>query len=251
MSDEYSRTVKLSDDLSYVPPTAPLPSWLKGFFVTTMQHGEDAVVKAAVEASNILNDYWFKMAYDAHRLDGEKPYDKAEAMWIPGVDHCAFVALRPDDNDVNVYLVGKAIIEECRTGADWKQPTSVCRIVPVEKTASELDFERLANEMCAKHFPKRSADEEPITFEVHYEEHGALHHLRASDVNRTIAKYVPNVGYEVDLKNPKYTIVCINAGGSFMMSVVEQYDALRHFNVHTAVHEKLSDTVPASSQPAA
>lgn len=33
MSDEYSRTVKLSDDLSYVQPTAPLPSWLKGFFV--------------------------------------------------------------------------------------------------------------------------------------------------------------------------------------------------------------------------
>ena len=114
----YSRTVRLTDDLSYVPPAAPLPSGLKGFLVTSVHLNENAVVDAAIEASNILNDYWFKVAYDAHRIDGEKPYEKAECMWIPGCDSSAFMALRPDDNDVDVGLCARAIVQECQKGAD-------------------------------------------------------------------------------------------------------------------------------------
>jgi tRNA(Ser,Leu) C12 N-acetylase TAN1 len=253
MSDEYSRTVRLSEDLSYVQPTAPLPSWLKGFFVTAVSKGQERVVDAAIEASNILNDYWFKVAYDAHRIDGEKPYERAEAMWIPGCDACAFVALRPDDNDANVYMCAKAIVEECRKGADWKQPTHVARIVPVEKSSSELELDALARDVLPKHFPPRG-DSEPITFGIHYEEHSPMRHFSSTDVNRVVGSHVPDEGYKVDLKNPRFTICVVNAGGSMMMSVVEAYDALGHFNIHRAAFEdKLSDTVPGddSAQPAA
>lgn len=256
MSVERSRTVRLSEDLSYVQPTAPLPSWLKGFFVTAVSKGQDSVVQAAIEASNILNDYWFKVAYDAHRIDGEKPYERAEAMWIPGCDACAFVALRPDDNDANVYMCAKAIVEECRKGADWKQPTHVARIVPVEKSSSELELDALARDVLSKHFPERGGDSEPVTFGIHYEEHSPMRHFSSTDVNRVVGSHVPDEGYKVDLKNPRFTICVVNAGGSMMMSVVEAYDALGHFNVHRAAFEdKLSDTVPArgddSAQPAA
>ena len=256
MSVEHSRTVRLSEDLSYVQPTAPLPSWLKGFFVTAVSKGQDSVVQAAIEASNILNDYWFKVAYDAHRIDGEKPYERAEAMWIPGCDACAFVALRPDDNDANVYMCAKAIVEECRKGADWKQPTHVARIVPVEKSSSELELDALARDVLSKHFPERGGDSEPVTFGIHYEEHSPMRHFSSTDVNRVVGSHVPDEGYKVDLKNPRFTICVVNAGGSMMMSVVEAYDALGHFNAHRAAFEdKLSDTVPArgddSAQPAA
>jgi len=256
MSVEHSRTVRLSEDLSYVQPTAPLPSWLKGFFVTAVSKGQDSVVQAAIEASNILNDYWFKVAYDAHRIDGEKPYERAEAMWIPGCDACAFVALRPDDNDANVYMCAKAIVEECRKGADWKQPTHVARIVPVEKSSSEIELDALARDVLSKHFPERGGDSEPVTFGIHYEEHSPMRHFSSTDVNRVVGSHVPDEGYKVDLKNPRFTICVVNAGGSMMMSVVEAYDALGHFNVHRAEFEdKLSDTVPArgddSAQPAA
>ena len=256
MSVEHSRTVRLSEDLSYVQPTAPLPSWLKGFFVTAVSKGQDSVVQAAIEASNILNDYWFKVAYDAHRIDGEKPYERAEAMWIPGCDACAFVALRPDDNDANVYMCAKAIVEECRKGADWKQPTHVARIVPVEKSSSELELDALARDVLSKHFPERGGDSEPVTFGIHYEEHSPMRHFSSTDVNRVVGSHVPDEGYKVDLKNPRFTICVVNAGGSMMMSVVEAYDARGHFNVHRAAFEdKRSDTVPArgddSAQPAA
>ena len=85
-----------------------------------MHHGEDAVVKAAVEASNILNDYWFKMAYDAHCLDGEKPYDKAEAMWIPG---CLVYAGEGWSRGVLHTLEGSRNAVFCEPGEDGKPST--------------------------------------------------------------------------------------------------------------------------------
>ncbi len=251
MSDDYSRTVRLTDDLSYVPPAAPLPSWLKGFLVTSVHLNENAVVDAAIEASNILNDYWFKVAYDAHRIDGEKPYEKAECMWIPGCDSSAFIALRPDDNDVDVGLCARAVVEECKKGANWKQPTHVSRIVPVEKCASELELNALASDVLARRFPPRDVDADPIAFAVHYEEHSAIRHFSSSDVNRIVAEHVPDVGYEVNLKTPKKTVLVVNAGGTMMMSVVDDYDALGHFNVHRAAFDdKPSDHVPKSDAAA-
>ena len=243
----HSRTVRLTDDLSYVPPAAPLPSWLKGFLVTSVHLNENAVVDAAIEASNILNDYWFKVAYDAHRIDGEKPYEKAECMWIPGCDSSAFIALRPDDNDVDVGLCARAIVQECQKGADWKQPTHVSRIVPVEKCASEFELNALASDVLARRFPPRDVDADPIAFAVRYEEHSAIRHFSSSDVNRIVAEHVPDVGYEVNLKTPKKTVLVVNAGGTMMMSVVDDYDALGHFNVRRAAFDdKPSDHVPTS-----
>lgn len=248
MSEEYSRTIRFTEDLAYVQPTAPLPSWLKGFLVTSVHPNENSLVDAAIEAASILNDFWFKVAYDAHRIDGEVPYEGAECMWIPGCDSCAFVALRPDENDVDVFLCAKAIVEECRKGADWKQPTHVSRIIPIEKAASELELDELARRVLAKHFPPRDVDADPVTFEVHYEEHSAQRHFHSSDVNRIVAKHVPDVGYQVNLRNPDKTILVVNAGGSMLMSVVSQYDALDHFNVHRAAFEdKLADTVPSAA----
>jgi len=104
MSDD-SYKLRLTEDLSYVQPTAPLPSWIKGFFITAVHANENAIVDAAIEACEKLNDYWFKVAYEPHRVDGEKPFTHAEALWIPGCDSCAFIALRPDDNDANVFLL--------------------------------------------------------------------------------------------------------------------------------------------------
>ena len=67
-------------------------------------------------------------------------------------------------------------------------------------------------------------------------------------MNRIVASFVPEVGYKVDLKNPQKTILVINAGGSAMMSVVENYDKLFHFNVNRAVHDKLSAHVPRDEE---
>lgn len=135
-------------------------------------------------------------------------------------------------------------MEECRDGADWVQPTHVARVVPVEKSTSELDLPALAQEIIGRHFPPRDVDASPITFEVHVENHSPLFRFHASDVHRVVAGFVPDVGYKVDLKNPQRTIVVINAGGSTMMSVVENYDELYHFNVNRAAHAKLSSRVP-------
>lgn len=67
-----------------------------------------------------MNDYWFKVVYDVYCIDGEKLYECVEVMWIFGCDVCVFVVFWLDDNDVNVYMCAKVIVEECRKGADWK-----------------------------------------------------------------------------------------------------------------------------------
>ena len=250
MSDD-SYSLRLTEDLSYVHPTAPLPSWIKGFFITALHCNDNAIVDACIEACEKLNDMWFRVAYEPHRVDGEKPFTKAEALWIPGCESCAFVALRPDDTDANVALLAKALVDECREGADWVQPTHVARVVPIERCAAELDLPALAKEIVGRHFPPRDDDDddaEPITFEVHFENHQPLYRYHASDVNRIVASFVPEVGYKVDLKNPQKTILVINAGGSAMMSVVENYDKLFHFNVNRAVHDKLSAHVPRDEE---
>ena len=54
---------------------------------------------------------------------------------------------------------------------------------------------------------------------------------------------------EVNLKKqtPKKTVLVVNAGGTMMMSVVDDYAALGHFNVRRAAFDdKPSDHVPTS-----
>ena len=80
------------------PP--PLPSWLKGFLVTSKKR-ED-VAAAGREIANLCNDLFFKLAYDDLGVpasmvkpgETEVPYDFAEPLLIPGCPGSVFVALR-------------------------------------------------------------------------------------------------------------------------------------------------------------
>ena len=117
----------------------------------------------------------------------------------------------------------------------------------MEKCASELELNALASDVLARRFPPRDVDADPVAFAVRYEEHSAIRNFSSSDVNRIVAEHVPDVGYEVNLKTPKKTVLVVNAGGTMMMSVVDDYDALGHFNVRRAAFDdKPSDHVPTS-----
>lgn len=93
------------------PP--PLPSWLKGFLVTSKKR-ED-VAAAGREIANLCNDLFFKLAYDDLGVpasmvkpgETEVPYDFAEPLLIPGCPGSVFVALRPDNNTVNVRMIAE------------------------------------------------------------------------------------------------------------------------------------------------
>ena len=66
------------------PP--PLPSWLKGFLVTSKAPSD--VRRAGLEVTNILGEFFFKLAYDDVDVPAsmvkpgstEVPYDTAEAI---------------------------------------------------------------------------------------------------------------------------------------------------------------------------
>ena len=93
------------------PP--PLPPWLKGFLVTSKKR-ED-VAAAGREIANLCNDLFFKLAYDDLGVpasmvkpgETEVPYDFAEPLLIPGCPGSVFVALRPDNNTVNVRMIAE------------------------------------------------------------------------------------------------------------------------------------------------
>lgn len=93
------------------PP--PLPPWLKGFLVTSKKR-ED-VAAAGREIANLCNDLYFKLAYDDLGVpasmvkpgETEVPYDFAEPLLIPGCPGSVFVALRPDNNTVNVRMIAE------------------------------------------------------------------------------------------------------------------------------------------------
>ena len=93
------------------PP--PLPPWLKGFLVTSKKR-ED-VAAAGREIATLCNDLFFKMAYDDLDVpasmvkpgETEVPYDFAEPLLIPGCPGSVFVALRPDNNTVNVRMIAE------------------------------------------------------------------------------------------------------------------------------------------------
>ena len=79
------------------PP--PLPSWLKGFCVTSKAPSD--VRRAGLEVCNLLADWFFKLSYDT-----------AEAILVPGSPGTIFVALRPDNTTVDPVLLARALIEE-------------------------------------------------------------------------------------------------------------------------------------------
>mmetsp|Transcript_2183 Transcript_2183/g.8791 ORF Transcript_2183/g.8791 Transcript_2183/m.8791 type:complete len:275 (-) Transcript_2183:158-982(-) len=244
------------------PP--PLPPWLKGFLVTSKKR-ED-VAAAGREIANLCNDLFFKLAYDDLGVpasmvkpgETEVPYDFAEPLLIPGCPGSVFVALRPDNNTVNVRMIAEDLIEEAdKVGAaGWTKTSHVQRLIPVERVAPEADLDRLAAAVIDEHFPRVRAtdDVEPgrklPTFRVHYEEHSAALHLHKMDVEKKVADMVPS-DYEVNLNDPTLTILVSVAGGSCMMSVVQGYashEKFHHFHIHSAADPspKKGTGMPAS-----
>ena len=144
---------------------------------------------AGEEIANLCNDEFFKLAYDDVGVprsmvkpgQTEVPYDYAEALLVPGCPGSVFVALRPDNNTVNVRLIAEELIEEAdKVGAaGWTKTSHTARLIPVESIAPEYDIETLAAKIINEHFPRmdsaagthRWAHGGLPTFRVHYEEH--------------------------------------------------------------------------------
>ena len=224
------------------PP--PLPSWLKGFLVTSKAPSD--VRRAGLEVTNILGEFFFKLAYDDVNVPAsmvkpgstEVPYDTAEAILVPGSPGTVFVALRPDECTVDPVFLAAAIVEEAdKVGAEgWTKTAHTQRIIPVEAVAPEMEYLTLAKKIVDTHFPAPRVTGDPVTFAVRYEEHSPAVHLRGTEVCKNIADLVTDPSYKVDLEHPMRTILVIVAGGSVMMSVVEGYDKLHRFHIHSKTY---------------
>jgi hypothetical protein len=159
------------------PP--PLPSWLKGFLVTSKAPSD--VRRAGLEVTNILGEFFFKLAYDDVDVPAsmvkpgstEVPYDTAEAILVPGSPGTVFVALRPDECTVDPVFLAAAIVEEAdKVGAEgWTKTAHTQRIIPVEAVAPEMEYLTLAKKIVDTHFPAPGRIGDPVTFAVRYEEH--------------------------------------------------------------------------------
>jgi|TARA_B100000405_G_scaffold301553_1_gene263106 tRNA(Ser,Leu) C12 N-acetylase TAN1 len=222
------------------PP--PLPSWLKGFCVTSKAPSD--VRRAGLEVCNLLADGFFKLSYDDVSVprsmvkpgETEVPYDTAEAILVPGSPGTIFVALRPDNTTVDPVLLARALIEEAdHVGAEgWTKTAHTQRIIPVESIAPEMDYLQLAKQIVSQRFPEIQPQLEPKkSFAVRYEEHSPALHLNSAEVQKAVADLVPD-SYTVNLENPDLTILMVVAGGSVMMSVVEGYEKLHRFHIHSA-----------------
>jgi len=224
------------------PP--PLPSWLKGFLVTSKAPSD--VRRAGLEVTNILGEFFFKLAYDDVNVPAsmvkpgstEVPYDTAEAILVPGSPGTVFVALRPDECTVDPAFLAAAIVEEAdKVGAEgWTKTAHTQRIIPVEAVAPEMKYLTLAKKIVDTHFPAPRVTGDPVTFAERYEEHSPAVHLCGTEVCKNIADLVTDPSYEVDLEHPMRTILVIVAGGSVMMSVVEGYDKLHRFHIHSKTY---------------
>ena len=146
------------------PP--PLPSWLKGFCVTSKAPSD--VRRAGLEVCNLLADWFFKLSYDDVSVPWSSParrrsYDTAEAILVPGSPGTIFVALRPDNTTVDPVLLARALIEEAdHVGAEgWTKTAHTQRIIPVESIAPEMDYLQLAKQIVSQRFPEIQPQLEP------------------------------------------------------------------------------------------
>jgi hypothetical protein len=220
------------DSRDTAPP--PLPPWLKGFLVTSKT--KERMKDAGEEVAALLNGPLCKVAFDA----AGGSYTSVEPLLVPGCPGTVFVALRPDDNDVDVRAIAEGIIEAsdwAGVGDGFPNVSHVSRLIPVQRIAPETEVEALAKKVVAEHFPaldspegtKRWANGGLPTFAVRYEEHSPAMHLHARDVETRVANLVPPE-YEVRLDRPDRVVLVVVAGGSVMMSVVEGYGSGEKFH---------------------
>ena len=187
------------------------------------------VIHAAKEAAKVLNDTYFSMSYNAHRIQGERPFKEAVPMYIDQCDSALFVALKPDDTDANPALLAKAILEEAAEGT-WAKLEHVCRIIPVENCADSAEYEKLADEVVPLHFPKKEVPdpEKRKTFEVRFEQHcpaeGKHDEARSKKIVELFAARVPEETYKVNLSNPQSTVLVVECGKTFFCGVVDDYE---------------------------
>ncbi|CAL6350137.1 unnamed protein product [Bathycoccus prasinos] len=199
----------------------------KGFLVTSLAPG--SVIHAAKEAAKVLNDTYFSMSYNAHRIQGERAFKEAVPMYIDQCDSALFVALKPDDTDANPALLAKAILEEAAEGT-WAKVEHVCRIIPIENCADSAEYEKLADEVVPLHFPKKEVPdpEKRKTFEVRFEQHcpaeGKHDEARSKKIVELFAARVPEETYKVNLSNPQSTVLVVECGKTFFCGVVDDYE---------------------------
>ena len=187
------------------------------------------VILAAKESAKVLNDTYFSMSYNAHRIQGERPFKEAVPMYIDGCDSALFVALKPDDTDASPALLAKAVLEEAAEGT-WAKLQHLCRLIPVENCADSAEYEKLADEVLPLHFPKTEVPdpEKRRTFEVRFEQHcpaGGKHdEQRSKKIVEAFAARVPEESYKVDLSNPQSTVLVVECGKTVFCGVVDDYE---------------------------
>jgi hypothetical protein len=148
------------------PP--PLPPWLRGFLVTARKREHAAV--AGEEVASLCDDIFLReidgvggsreKTPPAGKRNARSTRVFAESLLIPGCPGSVFVAIKPDDADVDVVALAEKIIEDvdddaARADVCWSRTAHAQRIIPVERIAPEYDLERLAREVIAKKFPAR------------------------------------------------------------------------------------------------
>ena len=169
--------------------------------------------------------------------DDAKPYESAKIVSLPDVDNAAYVALEPRDCSTDVGALATWIVEQLGEGAKFlPRPTHISRMIPVEGVSGELDLVALAANVLPKHFDAiRRRGLRSATYEVIYEELHPSVHLFPSIVNAAIGDCLPE-GYEIDLKKPSHSIICVVAGATAFMSVVEHFrEKAKHFALHKAL----------------
>ena len=222
-------------------PEYAAPEWLnsagasqRGFFIT--RQGASEIALASDEAQKIIESAapeWKK----GHGKDDAKSYESAKIVSLPDVDNAAYVALEPSDCSTDVGALATWIVEQLGEGAKFLQrPTHISRMIPVEGISGELDLVALAANVLPKHFDAiRRRGLRSATYEVIYEELHPSVHLFPSIVNAAIGDCLPE-GYEIDLKKPSHSIICVVAGATAFMSVVEHYrEKSKHFALHKAL----------------
>ena len=171
--------------------------------------------------------------------EGAKKTSRTSRTAAPATapDNAAYVALEPSDCSTDVGALATWIVEQLGEGAKFLQrPTHISRMIPVEGISGELDLVALAANVLPKHFDAiRRRGLRSATYEVIYEELHPSVHLFPSIVNAAIGDCLPE-GYEIDLKKPSHSIICVVAGATAFMSVVEHYrEKSKHFALHKAL----------------